>query len=53
MGEEERENKWTFQSFEGDAISIVVHIEGNSSVGLSYLPKITDIYIIEMGLEPR
>lgn len=27
----------------------MVHIEGKSSVGLSYLPKITDIYIIEMG----
>lgn len=34
MGEEERENTCAFQSFEGDAIIIVVHIEGKSSVGL-------------------
>lgn len=53
MGGKERENKNTFQSFEGDAIIIMIHIERNNSVGLSYMPKITDIYITELGLEPR
>lgn len=51
MGMREREKKTNFQSSE-DAVITVVHIERNSSVGLRYLPKITDIYIVEMGLEP-
>ena len=50
---EQNENKATFLSFEISDIITQVHIEGTSSVGLNYSPKITDICIIELGLDSK